>query len=80
MKPVHMALIFCGLFGACATPQFARAAATVAVRREPPEGALRLGQRIRVDDGTCPAGHVKEVTAGQLTAKGIARQRVCVKR
>jgi len=52
----------------------------VAIQHEPPEGAMRLGQRVRVDDGTCPTGKVKEVTAAQLTPQGIVRTRVCVKR
>jgi hypothetical protein len=54
--------------------------AAVALQREPAEGEMRLGQRVRVDDGTCPAGQVKEVTAAKLTPQGIARSRVCVKR
>lgn len=54
--------------------------AAVALAREPAEGELRLGQRVRVDDGTCPAGQVKEVTASKLTPQGISRSRVCVKR
>ncbi|MDR3469752.1 MAG: hypothetical protein P4M07_27800 [Xanthobacteraceae bacterium] len=53
---------------------------SVAIQHEPPEGGIRLGQRVRVDDGTCPAGQVKEVTAAQLTPQGILRTRVCVKR
>lgn len=56
------------------------ASAPVAIQQEPPEGAMRLGQRIRVDDGTCPTGQVKEVTAAQLTPQGIIRTRACVKR
>lgn len=55
-------------------------AGSVAIQHEPPEGQLRLGQRVRIDDGTCPAGQVKEVTAARLTPNGIARTRVCVKR
>jgi hypothetical protein len=57
------------------------ASADVALQREPPDGGLRLGQRVRVDDGTCPAGQVKLVTAGKLSAQGtITRTRSCVKR
>ncbi len=54
--------------------------AAAALLREPAEGELRLGQRVRVDDGTCPAGQVKEITASKLTPQGILRTRVCVKR
>lgn len=41
---------------------------------------LRLGQRIRVDDGTCPAGQVKEVSGTKMTETGVARTRKCVPR
>lgn len=46
--------------------------------REPDE--LRLGQRVYVDDGTCPAGQVKEVAGANLTPNGISRARQCVAR
>jgi hypothetical protein len=41
---------------------------------------LRLGQRIMVDDGSCPAGQIKQVTGTKLTAAGITRDRKCVQR
>jgi hypothetical protein len=41
---------------------------------------LRLGQRVMVDDGSCPAGQIKEVTGVKLTTTGIARARKCVPR
>jgi hypothetical protein len=41
---------------------------------------LRLGQRIMVDDGSCPAGQIKQVTGANLTATGITRARKCVPR
>jgi hypothetical protein len=41
---------------------------------------LRLGQRIMVDDGSCPAGQIKQVTGTNLTASGITRARKCVPR
>jgi len=41
---------------------------------------LRLGQRVLVDDGSCPAGQVKEVMGAQMTASGVARARKCVPR
>ena len=41
---------------------------------------LRLGQRVMVDDGTCPAGQVKEVSGAKMTAAGVARARKCVPR
>jgi len=41
---------------------------------------LRLGQRIQVDDGTCPAGQIKEVSGAKMTPTGVARARKCVPR
>lgn len=48
--------------------------------REPDPGELRLGQRVYVDDGKCPAGQVQEVTGANLTASGVVRTRQCVAR
>jgi hypothetical protein len=41
---------------------------------------LRLGQRIKVDDGTCPAGEVKEVSGTKMTSGGVVRARKCIPR
>jgi len=41
---------------------------------------LRLGQRVMVDDGSCPAGQVKEVLGSQMTASGVLRVRKCIQR
>jgi hypothetical protein len=41
---------------------------------------LRLGQRIMVDDGSCPAGQIKQVNGAKLTAAGVARVHKCVPR
>ena len=41
---------------------------------------LRLGQRAMVDDGTCPAGQVKEVMGSQMTEAGVLRTRKCIQR
>jgi hypothetical protein len=41
---------------------------------------LRLGQRILVDDGTCPAGQIKEVSGSQMTTGGVLRTRKCIPR
>lgn len=48
--------------------------------REPNPGELRLGQRVYVDDGTCPAGQIKEVAGANLMPSGIVRSRQCVAR
>jgi hypothetical protein len=50
------------------------------VMREQDIVDLRLGQRLLVDDGSCPAGQIKEVSGSQMTASGIVRTRKCVPR
>jgi hypothetical protein len=41
---------------------------------------LRLGQRIQVDDGTCPAGQVKEISGSKMSSTGVVRAQKCVPR
>jgi uncharacterized protein DUF6719 len=41
---------------------------------------LRLGQRVQVDDGTCPQGQIKEVSGARMGRNGIERARKCIPR
>jgi hypothetical protein len=50
------------------------------VMRETDITDLRLGQRVLVDDGSCPAGQIKEVQGSQMTTTGTVRTRKCVPR
>ena len=50
------------------------------VSREQDIVDLRLGQRVIVDDGSCPAGQIKEVQGSQMTTSGVVRTRKCVPR
>jgi hypothetical protein len=50
------------------------------VAREQDIVNLRLGQRIKVDDGTCPAGQVKEVSGTKMSSSGVVRARKCIPR
>jgi hypothetical protein len=56
------------------------------LKQEPPAGALRPGQIVLVDDGSCPAGQIKQVTGGsnlskgQPVAGGVGRGRTCIQR
>ena len=50
------------------------------VSREQDIVDLRLGQRILVDDGSCPAGQIKEVSGSQMTTTGVLRTRKCIPR
>ena len=56
------------------------AALAQTVSREQDIGDLRLGQRVMVDDGSCPAGQIKEVQGAQMTASGVLRTRKCIPR
>jgi len=54
------------------------------VKREPPMGALKNGQRVLVDDGSCGPGRVLEVIGGDHVkaggTKNIERRRRCISR
>ena len=50
------------------------------VSREQDIVNLRLGQRILVDDGSCPAGQIKEISGSQMTADGVVRVSKCIPR
>jgi hypothetical protein len=50
------------------------------VRRETDVTNLRLGERILVDDGSCPAGQIKEISGAKLGPTGVVRVRKCVAR
>jgi len=50
------------------------------VSREQEIVGLRLGQRIMVDDGSCPAGQIKEVSGARMTAAGVVRAAKCIPR
>lgn len=67
------------LIGALALSTEAWAQQTI-VSREQDIADLRLGQRVLVDDGSCPAGQVKEIKGAQMTASGVTRTRQCVPR
>jgi hypothetical protein len=58
----------------------AASAQTQTVGREQDIVVLRLGQRILVDDGTCPAGQVKEVSGAKMTPSGVTPARKCIQR
>lgn len=67
-------LLICGAI-ALASPALAQQ-----VSREQDITTLRLGQRVLVDDGTCPPGQIKQVLGTKMTATGVARVRSCVAR
>jgi uncharacterized protein DUF6719 len=50
------------------------------VAREQDITNLRLGQRIFVDDGTCGAGQIKEVSGAKMLANGVVASKRCIPR
>ena len=50
------------------------------VAREQDIVNLRLGQRMMVDDGSCPAGQIKEVSGAKMSPNGIQRAVKCIAR
>lgn len=68
------------LLGAIASVALTGAARADIVGRESDITELRLGQKIYVDDGSCPAGQIKEVSGMRLTAAGVERSTKCVDR
>jgi hypothetical protein len=68
------------VLGTLAVPQAAQVAMADQVAREQDIVNLRLGQRIKVEDGTCPAGQVKEVSGTKMSATGVVRARKCIPR
>jgi hypothetical protein len=50
------------------------------VGREQDIVGLRLGQRIQVDDGTCPQGQIKEVSGAKMGPNGVEPARKCIPR
>ena len=55
-------------------------ALTNQVAREQDIVGLRLGQRVMVDDGSCPQGQIKEVHGAKMTSSGVEMARKCVPR
>jgi len=50
------------------------------VSREQDIVNLQLGQRVKVDDGSCPPGQIKEISGSKLTPTGIVRSQKCIPR
>ena len=72
----HSAILLSGFtLAALATSAMAQQ-----VSREQDIVDLRLGQRVLVDDGSCPAGQIKEVSGARITATGILRVQKCIPR
>ena len=77
---IKLTSLICGLLVVSA----ATSAFAATVKQEPPMGAMREGQVLLVDDGSCPAGQIKKVVGGNHTKVGgtkqIVRTSSCVPR
>ena len=73
--------VFCALaaFG-WFTCELTSAVQAATYSREQDVTDLKLGQRVKVDDGTCPAGQVKEVSGAKMTETGVVRAKKCIPR
>ncbi|KIU45975.1 MULTISPECIES: DUF6719 family protein [Bradyrhizobium] len=56
------------------------ASAQQALMREGDIVDLRVGQRVLIDDGSCPAGQIKQVVGSKLSQNGVVRTHSCVPR
>jgi hypothetical protein len=79
-KTSYLALLSILLLGGFALLALAPNAVAEQVSREQDIVNLRLGQRMKVDDGTCPAGQIKEVSGTKMAATGIVRASKCIPR
>jgi hypothetical protein len=68
-------LVVIAMSGALSAPAFAQQ-----FSHEREIGELRLGQRVMVDDGSCPAGQILEISGATLTPEGVTRVRKCIAR
>ncbi len=56
------------------------ALAVIVVPNASAVGYIGLGQKIHVDDGTCPSGQIKEIFGAKLTPQGVQHTIKCVPR
>ena len=68
------------LAGFALSPPGSSSAMEGQVSRQQDIVGLRLGQRVLVDDGSCPTGQIKEVSGAQMTTTGVVRVRKCIPR
>ena len=76
MSKARLALLFAGCV-ALAAPALGQ---VQIFPREQDVTDVRLGQRVQVDDGSCPTGQIKEISGTTLTASGVTRVSKCVPR
>ena len=80
IKASHIKCISLLLLGGLALRAPPASAMADQVSREQDIVGLRLGQHIQVDDGSCPAGQIKEVSGAKMTPTGILAATRCIPR
>ena len=80
MKISHIQLFSILLLGGFALWPVETSAMEGQVSREQDVVNLQLGQRIKVDDGTCPAGQIKQISGARMSASGVIRAQKCIPR
>jgi hypothetical protein len=80
MEFSHIRLVSSLLLAGLALVTVTFSAKAEQVSREQDIVNLRLGQRILVDDGSCPAGQIKEVLGARMTANGVLSTKKCLPR
>src|SRR5258708_21790066 len=80
MKISHIRRFSFSSLGGLALLALASPAMAQQVSREQDIVDLRLGQRILVDDGSCPTGQTKEESGARMSATGILRVQKCIPR
>jgi hypothetical protein len=80
IKASRLEILSILMVGALALFALVHAATAQQVGREQDIVNLRLGQRIKVDDGTCPAGQIKQVSGAKMTANGVEATKKCIPR
>ena len=80
MKTSHVRLFSMLLLGGLGLWPLPSKALEGQVSREQDIVNLQLGQRVKVDDGTCPPGQIKEISGARMTATGVVRAEKCIPR
>jgi hypothetical protein len=80
MKTSAIKLASILLLGGCALWPLRSSAMENQVSREHDIVNLQLGQRIKVDDGTCGAGQIKLISGAKMSATGVIPARKCIPR
>jgi hypothetical protein len=80
METSRLGMISILLVGGIALLPLKSSAMQGQVSREQDIVNLQLGQRIKVDDGSCPAGQIKEISGARMSTSGVVRAQKCISR